>query len=361
MKIISNYKHQIAFHCESGSVRNLLAYNNFNIPESLIFGIGSGVVFAYLINTKAISGFPIIAIRFPMGTIFKNTEKLIGIKFTKKRFKNVKTGIKYIKTLIDNNIPCAICVDMFYMKYLPPFMHIHVPFHFIVIVGYDDEKNFYVSDAYHQEIAKLNEEHLIAGWETNSRLAMDRYLAFVDEIKRDEEINWKRAIKKAIIRTCESMSPPFPLNKFLPIIGVEGIRFFANQMKKWTNRYSGLPLREGILMTPTILEEQGTGGGAFRFLYAAFLNEAANKLNCEELRNFSKEMTEIANKWRDASRFLIKIGRQIPIKNEEYNNWIKENKKILDDHLNEASQMFIEIAELEKKFFLNLKKFIYSL
>lgn len=361
MKMINGYNHQIAFHCESGSVRNLLAFNKLNISEAMIFGIGTGVVFAYLINTKAISGFPVVAIRLPMGTIVKNTEKLLGIKFFKKKFKTAEDGIKMVKELIDKNIPSALCVDMFYMKYLPEFMHIHVPFHFIVPVGYDGEDNFYISDAYYQGIGKLKKEYLLAAWETNAKFAMDNFLTFVEEVPEEQNINWKVAIKKSILKTASNMDIPFPINKLLPIFGTNGILFFAKEIIKWPLKHKGLPLREGIMTTATIFEEQGTGGGAFRFLYASFLKESSTKLNNDNLLEASKKMTEIANIWRDASRFLIKVGRQLPIKNEEYDSWIEKNKTFLNDSLNEASKMYIDIANKEALLFKELRKIAQTL
>ncbi len=45
-------------------------------------------------------------------------------------------------------------------------------------------------------------------------------------------------------------------------------------------------------------EEIGTGGGGFRFIYAAFLQEAAQILARPELVDLAAEMTEIGDLWR---------------------------------------------------------------
>ena len=55
-----------------------------------------------------------------------------------------------------------------------------------------------------------------------------------------------------------------------------------------------------------MLEAVGTGGAGFRFIYAAFLQEAAEKLNNDELFSVSEEMTEIGDSWR---KFSILAGR----------------------------------------------------
>jgi hypothetical protein len=83
-----------------------------------------------------------------------------------------------------------------------------------------------------------------------------------------------------------------------PIIGVRGIRFLAGQVEKWPrklgNRKAALYLGQMVRM----LEELGTGGAGFRFMYAAFLQEAAQILNENRLRNLAGQMTHAGDLWR---------------------------------------------------------------
>ena len=46
-------------------------------------------------------------------------------------------------------------------------------------------------------------------------------------------------------------------------------------------------------------EEIGTGGGGFRFIYAAFLQEAAELLDRPRLHELSLELTGIGDRWRE--------------------------------------------------------------
>ena len=45
-------------------------------------------------------------------------------------------------------------------------------------------------------------------------------------------------------------------------------------------------------------EELGTGGGGFRFMYAAFLQEAAQRLQTPGLQDLSDRMTAVGDLWR---------------------------------------------------------------
>jgi hypothetical protein len=46
-------------------------------------------------------------------------------------------------------------------------------------------------------------------------------------------------------------------------------------------------------------EEIGTGGGGFRFIYAAFLQEAADILDNSRMLAISERLTQTGDRWRD--------------------------------------------------------------
>ena len=83
----------------------------------------------------------------------------------------------------------------------------------------------------------------------------------------DETI--KQAIKKGIKRNVFDM-----LHIPGPFAGVKGIAFTGKKIKKWRDKLglqkAGLYLAQLVRMQ----EEIGTGGGGFRYIYAAFLQEA---------------------------------------------------------------------------------------
>jgi uncharacterized protein YvpB len=356
--LIKNYKHKVASHCESGSLRNLLNFEGLNISEPMIFGIGTGLVFAYLKNAKGVSGFPMTAIRFPMGTIVKNVSKLLGIKTFFKMYKTTNEAIKMLDDLLAKGKPVAACVDMFYMKYLPPFMQIHVPLHFIVIFGKEGD-DYIVSDPYSPQVAKLNIEYLKSAWQTNAMFSSNNLVVYIEDCPK--EVNLKPAIIQGLKSACRTMVLPPIVKSMFPMFGIEGIKMFAREMTKWVKKYRGVQLREGIMFSPTILEEQGTGGGAFRMLFAAFLQESAEIFNSDPLRDIARKMVENGEKWRDASRELIKIGKPIPLENDKYPAWFEKNGKKLEESLIEASKLFIDRAIVEERIFTELKKIIPTL
>ena len=88
-----------------------------------------------------------------------------------------------------------------------------------------------------------------------------------DQPISDEKI--KEGIKTGIKKNAFAMLH-IPLN----FTGVKGIRFTGKRIKKWRNTLglhkAGLYLAQLVRMQ----EEIGTGGGGFRYMYGAFLQEA---------------------------------------------------------------------------------------
>ena len=127
----------------------------------------------------------------------------------------------------------------------------------------------------------------------------------------------------------------------VPIVGVKAIRWVAKSIPKWaakkgaktTNHYLGQLIR--------MQEEIGTGGGGFRYIYGAFLQEAATILNKPELKELSKEITEIGDLWRD---FAVDIAR------------VYKNRNSKSDIYNHLSKSMLHLADLEEAFFRKLKK-----
>lgn len=352
MKIIDNYNHKIASHCETGSVRNLLGHAGLEITEPMVFGIGSGPAFYYLFFAKGLNGFPLIGIRNPPGSILKNVAKYCRIEFFSKCYKKSAAALGKAHEMLDEQVPVAAIVDMFYMKYLPSFLHVHAPFHTILLVGREEDA-YFVSDPYFEEIGRLEKEDLLAAWETHAPMAKDNFLAYVKKLP--PSVDWRRVVKRAIRKTCDGMLLPPVVKKILAFVGVEGMHTYAKKIPRWPDKYRGAMLREGIMFNAVGFEEQGTGGGAFRLMYGAFLQEIGQLFNSSEMEDLAGRVIEHGQEWRNISRKLIRVGKPIPLDSEAYDDWYSKNGSTLRQGLGEISELFKERAEFERRFFGDLK------
>jgi hypothetical protein len=88
-------------------------------------------------------------------------------------------------------------------------------------------------------------------------------------------------------------------------------------------------------------EEIGTGGGGFRYIYGAFLQEAYAYHPVEELMTVSEMFTNSGDLWRTAAVQAAGIYKGRLGTQEDFN--------VMGNHL-------LEIAEIEYKAFTALKK-----
>jgi hypothetical protein len=88
-------------------------------------------------------------------------------------------------------------------------------------------------------------------------------------------------------------------------------------------------------------EEIGTGGGGFRFIYGAFLQEAYAYHPIDDLMNISSQFTKSGDLWRTAAVHAAGIYKGRIGTQQDFNQ--------MGDYL-------LEISEMEKKAFNDLSK-----
>ncbi len=360
MKAIEGYEHRVGVHCETGSLRNLLRFAGLEVSEAMIFGIGSGPAFYYLFFAKGPSTFPLLGIRNNPGSIWKNIAKRWGVEAFHEQLRNQDDALREANLLLDVGRPVSCCVDMFYMKYLPFFLQVHAPAHFIVLIGRDAKQGRYlVSDPYHAEHGELDVETLKAAWAPGATFSKDNMLAWIKRVP--PSIDWESAALSAMKETCRNMLLPPGVNKVFFFVGVEGMRAYARALAKWGKKYRGLVLREGLLFNAVSFEDQGTGGGAFRVMYGAFLKEAADLLGSRALADLGDQMAAHGQAWRKFSRKVAVVGKKVPKDDEAYDSWYVKNGAALHDGLRLASDDFLEKADFEAKFFKDLQRVVKDL
>lgn len=123
------------------------------------------------------------------------------------------------------------------------------------------------------------------------------------------------------------------------IAGIRGIRYTANKIKKWKDKLGDEKSRSYLAQLVRMQEEIGTGGGGFRFIYGAFLQQAHAYHPIDELMDISKQFTNTGDLWRNAAIQAAGIYKGRLTTQADYD--------VMGDHL-------LEIADLEKKAFLDL-------
>lgn len=326
------FQHTMAAHCESGTVTALLKHAGLDISEPLVFGISAGIFFGYFESKKF--PFPTFVVRNRPGQIRTGIARRIGVSFREQRFRNPEKGERELDRLLSGNTPVACQTDFFYMNYLPNHVRVHINVHFITVV----EKRggaYVVSDCYSPTLAELDRDSLMKARFAGGSFSPRGFLFY--PVSLPSAIDYRTAIWKGI------RSAAFNMVKLpVPFVGVKGIRLFAKKVVDWPRLARDTEhLSHEIMKINIFLEDQGTGGAGFRFMYATFLREASECLNDPELLEMSRRIMEIGDRWREISLFSARIGKR---------------RDFSPERLNELSAMIHARADEEDRFFRDLLK-----
>lgn len=324
-------------HCENGVTANLLRHYGIELSEPMIFGIGSGLFFSYMPFIK-MNGIPVTSFRPLPGIIFKRVTKRLGADVKVQKFSNHTKSMLELDKLIEKGIPAGMVVGVYDLTYFPPAYRFRFNAHNIIAVGKNGNE-YLISDPIMEKIESLDYDNLL-----KVRFATGTYkpkgkMYYINHVPENYDI--QSAILKGIKHTCKDM-----LTIPVPYFGLKGIVTLAKHVKNWPEKLGERKAKLYLGQVVRMQEEIGTGGAGFRFLYAAFLQEASKILNKPQLNEISEQMTAVGDLWRE---FGISAGR------------IFKDRYPGDNPYSEISELLIKIKIEEEKTFLNLNKFVKNI
>jgi len=326
-----DFSHKQSAHCENGVVSNLMRHNGFEVSEPMVFGIGSGLLFSYLPFLK-VNYAPVFTYRVMPGLVFNRFAKRVGIKVKREKFRNPKSAKARLDENLKNNNPVGLQVGVYNLVYFPDEYRFHFNAHNMVVYGKKDNE-YLISDPVMEDVTTLTEKQLEKVRFAKGAFAPKGHMYY--PISFPKKLELEKGIIKGIKQTCRDMTAP------VPIVGVKAMRWVAKNIRKWPKKLGAKKANHYLGQIVRMQEEIGTGGGGFRYIYAAFLQEASKVLNNEKLANLSKEMTEIGDAWRD---FALDASR------------IYKNRSGDSDGYNKVADQLLAIANREEIFFKELKK-----
>jgi hypothetical protein len=269
------------------------------------------------------------------GLIFKRTCKSLNIPVVRKKFSSKDEAAKFLDECLRAGQPVGCQVGVYYLTYFPKEYRFHFNAHNLIVYGSEGD-NYLISDPVMENVTTLTKYELERVRFAKGALAPKGQLYYPKEntIVTDEQL--RKAIKTGIKRNVRDM-----IGIPGPIAGVNGIVFTGKKIKKWKDKLgqqtAGLYLAQLVRMQ----EEIGTGGGGFRYIYGAFLQEAHAFHPIDELLEISKIFTQSGDKWRSAAVQAAGIYKGRIGSQADFN--------VMGDYL-------LEIAEIERKAFQALSK-----
>ena len=291
-----SFQHQHAAHCESGVISNLLRHHGVPMSESLAFGLSGGLAFAYLPFIK-INGLPLIAYRSLPRAIIKGLIGPLAARFRFETFRSPQAGEKRLDALLASGQIVGLQTSVYWLPYFPTDMRFHFNAHNLLVYGKEGD-DYLISDPVFEEPQRCAAADLARARFAKGALAPKGLLYYPRSIARKSVT--PEAVRAAIRKNCRAMLPP------VPIAGVRGMRALAKKVEKLSpiDPHSMAFIGHIVRMQ----EEIGTGGAGFRFIYAAFLQEAAQLAQLPVLSEFSDRLTAIGDGWR---ALALKAARMV--------------------------------------------------
>jgi hypothetical protein len=225
---------------------------------------------------------------------------------------------------------------MYYLPYVPLAYRFHFNAHNICAIGKEGD-NYLISDPIAMEKVTVSSRELLRARFAKGTWPPLGKLYWVKSLPRKTP-DMNQLVRKAILKNCYRMlHEPGPV----PYVGVNAFTHLGNKIPKFPKVYGDRKAALHLAQLIRMMEEIGTGGAGFRFLYAAFLQEAVEITGISELNDFSQRRTDIGDQWRI---FAAEAGRI-------YKNRASENVdyQTIGDHLKDiGKQEMLFFTELEK-------------
>lgn len=313
---LDGFEHATGAHCGSTALRDLSTHYDWGLSEPACFGLGSGLGFVSLeLPTSPWRLF--IGRPLWLESAFFDT---LDVPHTERRGDDWATSWAELRRHLDRGDPVMVFVDLFYLDYYDTDTHF-AP-HSLLVVGYDEDADAteaphadadagtgvaYMADSEFEAVQPLPLSSLREAWAATDMLPLDnRYIVAAG----DPRAEVGTAARDAIRETARYMLDPADASRDtlgdrlgMGRHGLPGMRAFADSMPDW-------PALEDPTWTARFayqnIERRGTGGGAFRGLYAPFLDELGADAGLDE--SFAAEMHGIAEEWTSLATVLYEAS-----------------------------------------------------
>jgi len=332
-----NFPHKHSAHCESGTTQALLLQQGYEISEAMAFGVGSGIFFGFMPFVK-VDRLPLTTYRIMPSGIIKRVAKRLHVTVKQYQYSNEVKGMEALDKLLDKGISVGAQVGVYWLPYFPPLMRFHFNAHNIVIFGKDGD-DYLISDPVLDHPVRCSAQDLRKARFAKGALAPKGKLYYIEGKPDDERL--KDAVIDGMQETCNKM-----LKIPIPLFGVKGIAYLANKLQSWPERYGRKEAAIHLGQVIRMQEEIGTGGAGFRFIYAAFLQQAATLLEREELLELSNKLTSVGDDWR---YFALGGAR------------IVKDRDNLKETYSDLTEILLKCADQEKSIFTSLQAVVKTL
>jgi len=337
LKPLEVFKPLQTHHCVTGSMRHIYVYNDHDISEDMLLGIGGGVGFIYW-HMKGQP--PLMGGRGNVGRpgeegLEKTAGRRSGVVVESHTTSSARKAEKTLLEMLAAGQPVMIQCDMGFLPYFDfGDSDYHFGWHVVVVCGYDADSLTSVRDRPRQVLIADREGVYPVSMEDLAKARGSKYKPFPPMHKwYTFDFSNKRQptadeVRQAIAEQASRMLEP-PISN----IGVKGIREAAKRALKWPDEMDEDELRFTLFNMFIFIDATGgTGGGIFRYMFSRFLREAAEITGDPRLNKSADAFQRIGDRWQEVAEIFQR-------------GWEAEDPAAV---LPETTAPIMEIADLEE-------------
>lgn len=296
MKVVPGYEHNPGIHCGSAAMRNLVRFLGRDFPEEILFGLGEGLSFIY-VEEQSVP--PYIAIHGRTLDLEKVLAHRLGLTFDEDCAADSESAWEYCRHSIDSGYPVLINTDIRFLDYFSSGTHFSG--HRVVLAGYDNGGNAYISDSEFPALMELPLTSLtVARESTIPPFSLPNCSAV---IRGAPELPGEEGFVEAAVNCSKRML--FPDD---PMTGLPGMLRAIFDMPGWHEKSQTPDFAARFAYQ--VIEKRGTGGGFFRNMYVKYLIFLAATLKPVRTSGLIDDMFEIASGWSRLAFYFRDLSDQ---------------------------------------------------
>ncbi|BBB48223.1 BtrH N-terminal domain-containing protein [Pelolinea submarina] len=295
MKIIPGFEFLETKHCVTGSILHVFRFHRCLISEEMLFGLGDGIGFIYWQpkgDLPFMGGRANTARKDPQDCLEVLAAERCGVRAVR----NITAGSrKAEKALLDHlnaDEPLALQVDMGLLPYFPFFEKYHFGYHLVTAAGYDPQSGEVTladrdAQPYPVQLTQLNAAR---GSTFKPFLPQNAWMEY-------DFSGFHQPTDETLIQAMRKCAEDM-LNPPIRSMGIQGIHTACRRILAWPEIMDNKSISEGSLnLALYVRADAGTGGGLFRWMYADFLRECAQRLGKSALITAADDLQTAGNLW----------------------------------------------------------------
>lgn len=298
LKPLAGFKSLETHHCVTGSLRHVYVYNDHDISEEMLLGLGAGVSFSYW-HFKGQTPFMGGRGGFSPPMMEEVAGQRTGVVVEWHTTTSARKAERALLEILEAGQPVMIQCDMGFLPYFDfGDTDYHFGWHVVVVCGYDAQtRQALIADRDGVYPVSMEDLEKARGSKFRPFPPKHKWYTFDFSQKRQPSAD---EVRQAIAEQAQPMLEP-PISN----IGVKGIRKAAKMVPKWPKSLDADELRLALFNGYIFISPAGgSGGGIFRYMFSRFLRQAAEITGDNRLAPVAGEFQRIGDAWEELGKWF---------------------------------------------------------